>query len=219
MPTISRLPFLLAVALVAAALGDAVVESISNSGVFGRGYADDVHAGVVPTLVAGGLIALEFARRRCMEIVRRGDARRRSDWILDLARRYSPGSPGRDLAFVFCLQLLTLFAMETAEQLAFGGKLLGGTAWLGGPIAFSLIAHALICVGCTFALAWFARTTLATVALFVRSALEFIVLAIARATAHLLAGRSERVAHRRMQDPHARQSGDRAPPTGSFVPA
>jgi len=45
---LSRLPFLLAVALVAAALGDAFVETVSNSGLVGAGYADDNHASVLP---------------------------------------------------------------------------------------------------------------------------------------------------------------------------
>ena len=49
---ISRLPFLLAVAILAAGLGDPVVELVSNTGIVGGNYADDNHLGVVPTLLA-----------------------------------------------------------------------------------------------------------------------------------------------------------------------
>jgi hypothetical protein len=212
------LPFLLAVALVAAALGDAFVESVSNSGIFGRGYSDDNRASVLPTLLLGGLVALEVLRRRCSEML---DVRvaPRTDWLVDFARRYARGSPASDLAVVLGLQFAALFAMESAEQLAFGGKLPVGFAWLGGPMVFSLLAHALIGAGCSVLLARFVRAILATVATLVRGALDSILLEAARATAHIRAGRREEAPQRRAQAPHARQSGDRAPPIRPFAHA
>ncbi len=45
-------------------------------------------------------------------------------------------------ASIIAMQLAALFALESLEQLAAGGRLLGGTAWLGGPVAFSLSVHA-----------------------------------------------------------------------------
>jgi len=215
----SRLPFLIAVALVAAALGDAVVETVANSGLVGRGYADDNHLSVVPTLVAGGLLALDVARRRCLELLRRGKAER-PDWLIAFARQSGAASPWRDAALVFTLQLAALFAMESAEQLAVGGKLLGGNAWLGGPILFALLAHALIAIGCTFALAFFGRALLGTIATLVRDVLESILLVLARgADSGVAAGRRRRAPLRRAFAAHARQFGDRAPPHRSFVPA
>ena len=212
---LTRLPFLFAVALVAAALGDTVVETIANSGLLGGGYADDNHASVVPTLLLGGMLALEVARRRCAEMLH-GGAGVRTDWVIDLARRYTPGSLPRDLTIVFALQLSALFLMESAEQLAFGGKLLGGTAWLGGPVVFSLLAHALIGAGCTFFLGRFVRSLLATVANIVRCALDYILIETARTSGHFASGRDE-APHHRAGAPLARQFGDRAPPLHSPV--
>lgn len=214
---LARLPFLLAVALVAAALGDTVVETIANSGILGAGFADDNHASVVPTLLLGGVLALEVARRRCAEMLRRGAGGVRTDWVIELARRYTPGSLPRDLTIVFALQLFAVFLMENAEQLAFGGKLLGGTAWLGGPIVFSLLAHALIGAGCTFLLARLVRSILATVANILRCALDYILIEIARASGRFASGRREEAPHRRAGATLARQFGDRAPPFRSLV--
>jgi hypothetical protein len=214
---VARVPFLVAVALVAAALGDAIVETLANGGLVGPGFADDNHSSVIPALVAGALLALEVVRRRCTEMLRRGNGRRQTDWVLEFARRYRIGSPLRDLASILGLQLVALFAMESAEQLAFGGKLLGGTAWLGGPMLFSLVVHALVGAGCTFSIAWFVRTVPATVARLVQSAVDSILMELARAAAAPSMRVAEATPHRRTQAPHVRQIGDRAPPLRSFA--
>jgi hypothetical protein len=43
--------------------------------------------------------------------------------------------------------------MESIEQLAVRGHLLGGMFWLGGPIAVGLLVHATFCAATAFALA------------------------------------------------------------------
>jgi hypothetical protein len=139
----SRLPYLFAVAFVAAGVGDPVVESVSNTGIFGGNYADNNHLGVVPTLCAGLFLAMEIIALRLFEALRRSTNGSR-DSLLDIARNIGSGTVVRDFPMILALQLLALFALESTEQLVAGGKLLGGTAWLGGPILFSLAAHASI---------------------------------------------------------------------------
>ncbi len=215
---LSRLPFLLAVALVAAALGDAFVETVSNSGLVGAGYADDNHASVLPAFLLGVIAALEAARRRCCALLRRGERRAEADQTLALMRRYRDVSPLRDLPLVLTLQFALLFVMESAEQVAFGGKLLGGTAWLGGPIAFSLIAHATLGAGCMLLLRWFVRRVPGAVATFVRDALDYlayVLIAAARSASCIRTARRDERPRHWAQAPHSRRIRDRAPPLRS----
>jgi hypothetical protein len=206
------LPFLLAVALVAAAIGDAVVETISNSGVFGRGYNDGNHLSVIPALVAGGVLALIVVVKRSLSLFREGSALRRGDWLVDTATRLSHRSPPADLPFVLPMQFVALFTMESIEQLAFGGKLLGGTVWLGGPIAFSLLMHVLLGTGCTLLFAALVRWILAAVALLVRETIDAILFSLGRDTVRAFIRRGDDASLPRVQAPHVRQIGGRAPP-------
>jgi hypothetical protein len=207
----SRLPFLLAVALIAAAIADPVVESISNTGVFGGHYADDNHTGVIPTLLGGLLLVLEIVAARCISVLRRSPKGSRA-WFVDVARGISSGSGAHDLPYAFGLQLAALFLLESSEQLLVGGKLLGGTAWLGGPIVFSLLTHALIGAGCFVALRRVLRALVTAFASLVGAALEFILLARSLAEPRALARRCDAQIPRRAQAPHVRQIGGRAPP-------
>jgi hypothetical protein len=213
----SRLPFLVAVALVAAALGDSLVESVANSGLVGAGYADDNHLSVLPTLVAGAVLALEVARTRCLDVLRGDSSLRRRAWLAGLARRLAGGSPARDLPLVLGLQFAALFAMENAEQLLAGGRLTGGTAWLGGPVLFSLLTHGLIGAACTLLLGWLGRSLLAGFAALVRSTLDAILIELERAAAHFVAGRLDGSPFRLAQAPQSRRLGKRAPPLLAFV--
>lgn len=207
----SRLPFLVAVALLAAALGDALVESISNTGIFGPQYFDHNHLSIVPTLIAGGALALEGAVARCVALWRCAlDARR--DWLGDAATSIAMHPPLRDVPAVFAMQLLALFAMESTEQVVFAGKLLGGTAWLGGPVLFSLALHALLALGCTFLLGWTMRGIAAAFASFVVSAIACAAITLPREPAATIRRRRDVPAFVRPQAPHARQIGERAPP-------
>jgi len=201
----------MAVALIAAALADPAVESVSNTGIFGGHYADNNHLGVVPTLLVGVLLVLEIAALRCLDVVRRSTNGSR-EWLVDVARGISERSPAQDLPYVFGLQLAALFLLESIEQLAVGGQLLGGAAWLGGPILFSLLLHALVGAGCTFALGSFMRALVRTFASFVRTAIRFIWLAIARATGGGFRFGGRQASCLRAQSPHVRQVGGRAPP-------
>lgn len=207
----SRLPFLFAVALLAAGLGDSVVESVSNAGMFGGRYADNNHLGVVPTLLVGALFALQLIALRLLEAWRRS-AKSSRDQLIDIARDIGTGSVAQYFPVIFVLQIISLFALESAEQFLAGGKLLGGTAWLGGPIFFSLIAHAIIGGLCTFALGACMRAIVRAFASLVQTAVRFIWLTSARPSVrpfHL----DRRVSLcARAQAPHVREIGGRAPP-------
>jgi hypothetical protein len=207
---VSRLPFLATVALIAAALGDPLVETISNTGIFGRGYYDNDHASVIPTLVAGSLLAIVMIVRRTLTLLR--DAPETGQWPIEMARHISARSPIQDLPYVLALQFIALFGMESAEQLFVGGRLLGGLAWLGGPLWFSLFIHVLIGSMCTVAIARAMRAIVAHCATLVVSALEFKLDAFARENSALFIARDDESARLRIQILHVHQLGERAPP-------
>lgn len=205
----SRLSFLVAVALIAAAVTDPVVESIANTGMLGGHYADRNHLSVVPVLLAGSTFAAANLVLRCVDMWRK--KARASDWLVDVAKVASKRSPLRDLPYVFVMQLAALFLMESAEQVVLGGKLLGGTAWLGGPILFSLLVHALAGAGCLLTLTAFMRALTRTFASFVRSVIRFVWLSAARASGRARFGRRA-TPFLRAGSAHVRQIGGRAPP-------
>jgi hypothetical protein len=209
----SRLPFLIAAALIAAALADPVVESVSNTGILGGRYADNDHLGVMPTLLVGLLLVLEILALRFLEVLRQSrQAQRSGDALVDIAGRFATRSAAQDLPYVFAMQLAALFVLESGEQLAAGGKLLGGTAWLGGPVIFSLIVHGLVGTGCTFALGALMRVVVRTFASIVLTAIHFIWLAIEPANDSAFNLPRRDTACPRAQNPHVRQIGGRAPP-------
>jgi len=152
-----RLVFCFAVALTAAALADALVEALSDAGVFGPDvYTDRSYADMMPALSVGILLAVAFtlalARRiSTPDAPAPGWVRRAAD-----ATRLAPAQ----LIVTFGLQIGALCAMETLEQVAVWGHPLGGNLWIGGPIPISLALHAAIGIGVAFAfsrvLSWLA---------------------------------------------------------------
>ena len=207
----------MAVALVAAALADPMVETVANTGIFGGHYADNNHVGVIPALLVGAVLACEIVIMRCLRLLEPSRTTERTR-LIAVARSVSTLDGLRDLPFVFAMQIFALFLLESAEQLVLGGKLLGGTSWLGGPIAFSLLAHAVVGATCTFALGACARAVVRAFASFVYSAIRYIWLAMARATGGSFRFGVRNAFRARAQSPHVRQIGGRAPPL-LFVPA
>jgi hypothetical protein len=128
---------------IAAAIADPIVELSSNAGWFGHGqFTDRSNLDVVPSLLTGiGLLVLYLITKAGVLAAERSLAR-------SILRR---------LPAIFVLQILTLFVMETLEQLVVYGHLLGSAVWLGGPLPISLAIHAAICVAVTFAIARSAR--------------------------------------------------------------
>lgn len=150
--TAIRVWFTLAAAVVAAAIADPLVEGASNAGWFGPGnFTDHSTLDVLPALLCGAvLLSVCLILRIRRELLRASCEALRGD----IARL---------LPALFATQLAVLFAMETIEQVVVAGHPLGGTIWLGGPVWFSLAAHALTGIAIVFGLAYVvcscARTT------------------------------------------------------------
>lgn len=138
--------FCVAVAAIAASLADPLVEGASNAGWFGPGkFTDHSTWDVVPTLIVG----LVFVLWHVCLLIRRAlvgeaDARQVGWPALSFV------AIAKLLPIVFSLQLVVLYGMESSEQLVVYGHLLGGTIWVGGPIAASLLVHALACLTVAF---------------------------------------------------------------------
>lgn len=205
--TCSRLPFLLAVAILAAAIGDPLVETIANSGIVGAGYSDNIHTSVIPAMTVGALLALLLLVLRVLRLVRPAGER-----PIDVARRFAAGSPLRHVPLVYGLQLIVLFIMESAEQAFAGGCLLGGTAWLGGPVLFSLAVHALIGTGCTVLAARAMRAILRRCAVIIDRALASLLDAFERPNPAAFARRSDAASLRCTTLLRASRLGERASP-------
>jgi hypothetical protein len=147
-----RAIFTLATAISAAALADPVMEGISNAGSFGRhAYTDHSTLDVLPSLVVGlscaALLVAILARRI---LVPRG---RRIPWLRVPAQALDASAVLRLLPVILGVQFAALCTMETLEQLVVAGHPLGGTVWLGGPVAVSLALHACVGVGLAFGFA------------------------------------------------------------------
>ena len=208
---LSRLPFLLAAALIAGGVGDPLVETIADTGIFGAGYHDTNHLGVLPALVCGLVLTIEIALLRCIQAFRR-DSRTSRDRLIAVVERFGARSAPRDVPIVFILQLLVVFAIETTEQLLAGSGARSALEWLGGPIAFSLGVHALLALVITIVLASLARAIAATLLSLVRIAFAFIAMQPARGGAAPLHQWLDGGFGRRRQSPRACRVGGRAPP-------
>jgi hypothetical protein len=134
-----RWSFLFGVALVAAAVGNACVETVSNAGYFGSGYHDNDHASVVPAIAGGLVLLLQIAVVRVLALLR-GTASDGS-WFARTASDISHRGPVRDLPVLLGMQFCALYAMEAAEALLASGHVPEGITWLGGPPLFSIVAH------------------------------------------------------------------------------
>jgi len=137
-----RFWFCIASAVLAAAMADPLVESLSNAGWFGPGsFTDHSNLDVLPVLLCGAAFVICYlALRVRRELLRAsGEALR--------------AHVGRLLPYIVAAQLTVLYAMETVEQVVVAGHVMGGTVWLGGPIWFSLGVHALVGTAVAYGLA------------------------------------------------------------------
>jgi hypothetical protein len=207
----SRWTFLVGVALVAAALGDAVVENVSNTGIFGRGFLDDDQANVIPTIACGCMLALELAVLRCIALVRAVRSSPGNDALRSVAADFSNRSVLRAVPFVLAVQAAALFVMESGEQLFVNGHLAGGAVWLGGPVLFALCTHAAIGALCTVLLARSMRAVVASLASLVCAVVRLVLAVVGRDSGACRIARPR--ATLAISDmPNARPFGGRAPP-------
>jgi len=147
-----RFWFCFAVAVIAAATADPIVEFASNRGLFGPGsFTDHSYLDVLPALVAGSLLAAFLVLLRVRQALA-APGNRPPD-LLRASSRALRSHLASLIPVAFGMQIAVLFSMETAEQIAVTGHRLGGTVWLGGPALVSLAAHALACALVVYALA------------------------------------------------------------------
>jgi len=191
-----RVPFCLAVAVIAAAVADPIVELASNAGWFGAGnFTDRSNLDVLPALVVGVGVLLLYLIGRAGAILA-GTA---------LPRRVVSLVPA-----IFVLQIIALYVMETTEQFVVGGHVLGPMVWLGAPIFASLPIHAAFCLAVTL---WIARSArgLAVTTLRVIALLKTIAGFATRTVEILLPRRSDDRPFRQLL-PMLCRIGERAPP-------
>src|ERR1700683_3054952 len=93
-----RLFFRIAVALIAVAIADPLVETIANAGWVGGRYHDDNHLGVVPTMLVGAMLVLDLLVLRVLDVWRRSANRPLA--AVDVAAGLGTRSLVRDLPFV-----------------------------------------------------------------------------------------------------------------------
>jgi hypothetical protein len=142
MTTAIKIWFCAAVAMIAAAIADPMIESASNAGWFGPGnFTDHSTWDVIPALLVGlFFVALHLWTRVRTTINARHDS---PDWPR-LAKDAIGPSVMRLVPVIFAAQVAILYLMETAEQRVMYGHALGGLLWLGGPIAVSFGTHAIM---------------------------------------------------------------------------
>lgn len=148
---------------------DPAVEYLANGGFFGPGnFTDHSNLDVLPALGAALALALLFTAGLVRRGLRRGNA---PAWLRRCAVASDDRALPQLLPAIFALQMVVLWSMETWEQIVVAGHPLGGTIWLGGPLAISLLLHAGGCLAVTCALAralrWSARR-LVEVVVFIR---------------------------------------------------
>ncbi len=140
--------FCLAIAVIAAALADPLIEFASNARWFGPGsFTDCSNVDVVPALFAGVALLALFMVRKANAVLAGGALSRGCVALLPA---------------IFGLQMATLYVMETTEQLFVFRHVFGPTIWLGAPPAISLPVHAAVCLAVTYAIVRSRRTLAAT---------------------------------------------------------
>jgi len=183
--------FVLTAALVSAVVGDALVEGLSNTDLLWRGhFTDRSSIDLLPVaLLASAMLIALFACVVLRQARESGTSTR--SLILSSARLLRKRTVAKLLPVIFGLQFAVLFAMETIEQRVVYGHILGGTLWLGGPIAVSVLIHALLGVVCAFLIAGTVQRTAARLMRFV-SAIIARYVTIVRTSASCVV-RTERI--------------------------
>ena len=168
-----------AIALVAAALGDPLVETISNTGIFGPGFVDDNHQSVVTVLVAGIVLGLLlFVARFRRTAVRSNPGSR--DWLREVVGGLSKTSSSRHIASIFAAQVAVVYGMEFCEQQLAPGTSMHGLSWLGAPIVPSLAIHLAVCVCCAYVIRHATRAILPCFIAVICNVLDRILVEFAR---------------------------------------
>lgn len=201
-----------AIALVAAAIGDPLVETISNTGIFGAGFVDDSQQSVVAVLTAGVLLGALLAIARFHLVARTANGASR-DWLREVGTALARTSSTRHIAVIFAAQLAVVFVMESAEHVLGRGASIRGLSWLGAPPIFSLALHAIVCLFCAYAARRITRALMPRVLAVLCEALERILAALALDAVRGVLGHCPRRVARHFDFRAARRIRGRAPPS------
>jgi hypothetical protein len=200
--------FVAAAAVAAAALIDPVVEGLSNGGFFGPGrFTDASNADVIPALCVAAVLfcGAVVSMTRTMF----SQEHYPPQWLRRCARELHATSFVPLLPAIFALQLLSLFAMETVEQIVTAGHPLGGFIWLGGPVVVSIAMHLIGCILVTMLLSKIVTVSARTVARILHLAIAVLRRISATAPSLRLRFRCALTPH---EEPCRRASRGRAPP-------
>jgi hypothetical protein len=204
-----RVGFCTAIAAIAAAIADPLVESASNAGWFGPGlFTDHSNLDVAPVLVAGVLLLAVYLVMKAQAALANGSGRGRDVWR-EAGHALGSGI-WRLMPAIFGVQMLTLYVMETAEQYVVWGHSLGPMVWLGGPLPVSLAVHAIICVALAVTIARWMRALTATTLRFIR--LIRALTTFAPQPAGSIASRTRACISFKRSAPVVCRIGERAPP-------
>ena len=204
-----RVLFCLVVAVATAALTDPLVEAAANAGWFGPGtFTDHSTIDVVPAILVALLFGLAYVTLRARLLASRSLAsasRLRDAFRIGASTSVVPLVPA-----IVAAELCVLAAMESGEQIVVAGHVLGGTLWLGGPVAIAIAVHAATCVALTFALSRLLDALTRTAMHIVRFVCAFFA-AAGRPRPSAAQSFRDRPAFVRLH-PLASRSGTRAPP-------
>lgn len=198
-------PYTVGVALVAAAVGDPLVETLADAGLFGPGYADTDHAGVAPAITVALLFFAVFLAIRTVGLFRAPAATNNGPARVIAAPRIEP-------LRVLPLQFVGVYGIECFEAVTAHQPVPVGVSWLGGPVPVSLAVHfviaALACAVLRCVMRWLLGGLVAVVG--IAAAIVARVLRVPVIARPLLQRWSSLIA--RAQAPHVHQVGGRAPP-------
>lgn len=180
------------------------METLSDSGIFGPGYADTNHSGVVPAMAIALVFFAFFLVVRAIGLWR---------------ATANAGSDGREqgsafqIGWILPLQFAGVYGIECFEALTAGQPFPAGLAWLGGPVLIAVAIHVLVGACCCLAVRSVMAWLLDGVAAVVRVAVAmFVSRASLLPTSAVGFDFRRAVAIVRAQAPHAHQIGGRAPP-------
>lgn len=204
-----RALFCVAAAFIGAATADPFIERLSNAGVFGSGnFTDRSTVDVLPALAIGVAGAILWVLIQVRKIL--GVPLAKPDWLRRSARAIDLRSAVSLYPAILVLQIAILFLMETLEQVAVYGHVIGPLIWLGGPVAVSLVTHAFVCLSVTLVLHRILRKCSVAIAGIVRFVAGLFTVLPAHALRVVML--ASRAAFRSAASPLPCRIGERAPP-------
>jgi hypothetical protein len=200
--------FCVAAALLAAAVGDPVLETLARTGAFGPNFGDDDQLGAIPAVLCAVLVAGAIVVRRVLHACgTRSDGRA----LLLAFGRARPNEPLRHVPAIAALTLAAVYGIEALE-LRLGGSAHAGLSWLGAPLALALVAYVALSALAALAVDALLRALVATLTALVREAIALVAFLNRAGAGSLDRGRARTLTRARSAIV-ARRARGRAPPS------